>query len=245
MNRTDFLNIETAEQVTRYLDELCSDPNFLCKPNHREMCANSTSIYSGIKNVDNICNNISQANICENDFSECIVLATNLLGDSQKYISTSFVNIIIPIPKVLDTDGNQKFIRLPALKSNKKENSFETCSICSCMNRFATSPGGADHSGTAPGQNECLYVDTFEYYYYPVDIVNINKKIKDAPYVKLKNYTVIDNNIISIYSDDDLKPLRLYNILLNNGISKYLSKNFITNVLYKNNLEVANELKSV
>ena len=121
-NRT-FQNNDTAEQIDRYIDEICSDSTFLCK--NKELCGTSTSIYSSIKNVDNICQDIEKANECENDFQECIVLANNTFGESQKYINTSFLNIIIPIPNALDQDGNNKFIRLPALSSSKKPNSME------------------------------------------------------------------------------------------------------------------------
>ena len=55
MNRQTFLDIETAEQVTQYIDNLCSDPKFLCK--HRDLCGNNTTIYSSISDVDGICKN--------------------------------------------------------------------------------------------------------------------------------------------------------------------------------------------
>ena len=233
--------METTEQMNRYIDDLCSDPSFLCS--HREMCGKNTSIYSSVENVNNICDNITKSNECENDFQECVVQATNLFEGSSKYISTSFVNIIIPIPKVLDSNGNQKFIRLPALSSNKKPDSPEICSICSCMNRFATSPGAGENTYTPPGQNMCTYLDKFEYYYYPVYIENLNKKIKDAPIITLGKHSIINSNIIQIFTEEDLTPTKLYTILLKNGISKDLSVNFITNVLYKNNPSIVKELK--
>jgi hypothetical protein len=246
MNRKQFLDIETNEQVTRYLDELCSDPSFLCKPEHKEMCGTKTSIYSNVGNIDTICKDLDKANICDNDFSECIVLATNLFDESKKYISTSFENIIIPIPKALDQDGNQKFIRLPKLGSNKRSNSMETCSLCACMNRFATSPGGGGPSGgnTAPGQNTCVYAEKFEYYYYPIEIEKKNRSIFQAPNVILGSYTIINNNIIVISKESDLKPVNMYNYLIKNGISPGLSKKFVTLILYKNNQAVTDEMNA-
>jgi hypothetical protein len=236
MDRKIFLDIDNIEQSNNYIDKICSDPDFLCKPDHRELCGTKTTIYSNVSDIDNICNSIKKANICDYDFLECIVLVENNFEEFKKYISTSFINIIIPIPKAVDQDGNQKFIRLPALRSSKKPNSMETCSICACMNRFATSPGGGGRGGsdTAPGQNECLYMDTFEYYYYPIEIEKINIKIGNAPQIKIKDYIIINSNIITITNEIDLQPKNLYNILIKNGISTGLSKNFINDVLYNN-----------
>ena len=103
MNRS-FVDIDTADQVDKYIDEICSDPVFLC--NNKQMCGKNTSIYTGVKNVNIICDDISKANECENDFQECVVLANNTFGETQKYISTSFINIIIPIPNAFDLNGN-------------------------------------------------------------------------------------------------------------------------------------------
>jgi len=241
MSNRVFINNDTSEQVGNYIDEICMDSVFLCK--NREMCGKNTSIYSGIENVNEICDDIDKANICENDFKECVVLANNLFEGGQKYISTSFVNIIIPIPNAIDRDGNNKFIRLPALSSSKKPNSMEICSICACMNRFATSPGAGTNNDTSPGQNECVYLDNFEYYYYPVQIENINRKIKEPPPMILGKYTIINSNIITINTEEELSPIKLYNLLVKNGIYEALSKNFITNILYKGNKEVNKELQ--
>ena len=164
-NRTLTHN-DTAEQVDRYIDEICSDPGFLC--NNKELCGTNTTIYSNVDNVNTICENIVKANECETNFKECVVLAKNSFSDSNKYISTSFVNIIIPIPESYDTNNNIRFLRLPPLGGNKKENSQEICNICSCMNRFATAPGSGNiNTNTSPGQNTCVYNDSFEYFYYP------------------------------------------------------------------------------
>lgn len=235
MNRS-FIDIDTADQVSKYIDDICSDPVFLCK--NKELCGTNTSIYSSVENVKNICSDIKKANECENDFQECVVLANNTFGESQKYINTSFINIIIPIPNALDNEGNNKFIRLPALSSSKKPNSMEICSVCACMNRFATSPGAGANEYTSPGQNECLYVDSFEYYYYPIYIENINKKLGNAPPVIIGKYNIINSNIIPIYSEDDLSAVNLYNILIKNGINPSIASKFILDVLYKGNNDV-------
>ena len=241
MNRS-FVDIDTADQVDKYIDEICSDPVFLC--NNKQMCGKNTSIYTGVKNVNIICDDISKANECENDFQECVVLANNTFGETQKYISTSFINIIIPIPNAFDLNGNNKFIRLPALSSSKKPNSMEICSVCACMNRFATSPGAGVNEFTSPGQNQCTYLDSFEYYYYPVYIQNINEKLPDAPSVIIGKYTIINSNIIPIYTEDDLSPINLYNILTTRGgIQPMLALKFIINVLYRGNSGSIKELQ--
>ena len=241
MNKRPFVDNDTIEQIDRYIDDICSDPVFLCR--NKNLCGTSTSIYANVENVNTICKDLEKANECENDFQECVVQASNLFETSQKYISTSFMNIIVPIPNALDIDGNQKFLRLPALSSSKKPKSQETCSVCACMNRFATSPGAGENSYTSPGQKQCTYSDTFEYYYYPVYIEEINNKLKDAPTIKLGKYNLINSNIIYTNSEEDLGSVNLYKILIKNGITTKLAINFISNVLYKNNSTISNELQ--
>jgi len=242
MNNTrSFMEIDTQEQVSKYIDQICSDPVFLCK--NKELCGTNTSIYTGIKNVEDICTDINNANKCDNDIQECVVLALNTFEGSQKYVNTSFVNIIIPIPNAIDKFGNNKFLRLPALSSSKKPNSMEICSICACMNRFATSPGAGENSYTGPGQNECIYLDSFEYYYYPIYIENIQEKLKNAPVVTLGKYKIINSNIISTYSEEDLSAINLYKILIKNSITDSVAINFIKNVLYKGNQAINKELQ--
>ena len=58
MNRS-FVDIDTADQVNKYIDDICSDPIFLCR--NKELCGTSTSIYAGVENVKNICNDIQKA----------------------------------------------------------------------------------------------------------------------------------------------------------------------------------------
>jgi len=236
-----FIDNDTSEIVDKYIDEICSNPEFLC--NNIELCGNNTSIYANVKNVQTICNNIKEASICENDIKECIVLAENTFDESQKYVSTSFVNVIIPIKNSFDDQGNQKFIRLPPLSASKKKNSTEICKICACMDRFARSPGSGFNDYTSPGQNQCVYADGFEYYYYPLYIEEIRNKLKDTPLVTIGGkYKIINRNIISINTENDLSSCNLYNILIKNGISKNITLNFINNILYKNDKQSSKDL---
>jgi hypothetical protein len=152
------------------------------------------------------------------------------------------VNVIVPIPNALDSNGNTKFIRLPALSGSKKPKSMETCSICQCMNRFATSPGGGLNDNTAPGQNQCVFID-FEYYYYPVAIENLNRKIKNTPPIILGKYLIVNSNIIPILTEEDLSPINLYKILIKNGIPDGIALKFITKTLYKGNDNIVKELQ--
>ena len=238
-----FIDNDTSEIVDKYIDTLCEDPKFLCE--NREMCGNNTSIYTNKANVDSICENIVKANQCENNVDECIVLADNSIDDSQKYVSTSFVNIIVPIPNVIDSDGNQKFLRLPPLSGSKKKNSNEICHVCACMDRFARSPGSSVNDYTSPGQNECVYPSDFEYYYYPLYIESIRSKLKDAPPVIVgkKKYRVLNKNIIYANTQEDLNIGNLYQLLLNKGIQERDVRNFVLNILYKNDQEKAKELE--
>lgn len=240
-----FIDIDTLESVDNYIDEICADPDFLCRNDqHKEMCGKNTSIYASIDNVNNICQNIKEANICENDIKECVVLADNTLEGSQKFLSTSFSNIIIPIPSAFDNDGNQKFIRLPSLSSSRKKNSNEICSVCACMDRFARSPGSGFNDYTSPGQNKCVFGEKFEYYYYPVYVQQIRDKIKDSPPVVLGGKTVINTNIIHVTTDNDLLITKLYELLIKNGISEKLTRDFLTNVLYRDNQDSLKEFKA-
>jgi len=240
-NRT-LLNNDTAEEIDKYIDEICSDPVFLCQ--NKELCGNNTSIYSNLDNVNKICNDIKKANTCEHDFKTCVVSVKNTTGgDSDKQITTGFENIIIPIPNAFDYNGNNKFLRLPPLSAYKKPDSREICSICECMNRFATSPGASTNISTSPGQNQCVYVDKFEYFYYPLAIENINSKLGNTPPVKLGKYNIINSNIIYAHTEEELLVSNLYDLLVSNGISSFASIDFINNVLYKNDKERSKELQ--
>jgi hypothetical protein len=225
VSNRNLINNDTSEEIDNYIDDICSDPTFLCK--NRELCGTSTSIYTSVQNVNDICEKIEKSNECEYDVKECVVLANNSFDQSKQYISTSFINIIIPIKDALDEKGNQKFLRLPALSGTKNKNSNDICNICECMNRFATSPGASGNTSTSPGQNTCVYLEQFEYYYYPIYIENINSKLKDAPPTKIKNYTVLNKNIIYANTEEDLLITNLYELLTENEISEHLTLNFI------------------
>ena len=242
-NRT-FINNDTSEQIDRYIDNICSDPIFLCA--NKELCGMSTSIYKDKKNVDTICKDINIANECENDIKECVVSTINYFDDARQTVSTSFVNIIVPITGAFDKFGNTKFLRLPALSAGKKPTSQDVCNVCACMNRFATSPGSGDvineTSYTAPGQNICIYPGFIEHYYYPLSIENINNKLDNPPPVKLGKYNIINSNIIYAHSEEELLVTNLYDVLLDNGISQNVAISFLLGNLYKHNKDKPKEL---
>jgi len=243
-NRT-FLNNDTAEQVSQYIDEICSDPKFLC--DNKEMCGKNTSIYTSVENVNKICTDMKKGNECDTQIKECVVTTENLFDEARQTITTSFVNIIIPITNAFDDLGNQKFLRLPALSSSKNPKSQDICNICACMNRFSTVPGSSnaitENSYTAPGQNICIYPDFIEHYYYPMNIENITNKLKDTPPIKLGKYTILNTNIIYAHTEEDLLVPNLYDILLKNKISDNNAKTFILKTLYKNNSDKSKELQ--
>ena len=223
-----FVNNDTQEQISNYLDKICEKPEFLCE--NKDLCGTSTSIHKSIETVNKICKGL-ETDKCENNIKECVISAKNLLNESGP-ISTSFVNIILPIPNEVDDAGNQRFLRLPALSPSKNKNSKDICDICECMNRFSTGPGSS--SNTSPGQNQCIYPETFEYFYYPVSIENINNVLSNTPPLKLGKYTVINSNIIYASSEEALEVGNLFDLLIKNGISLTNSVNFV-NTLYQNN----------
>jgi len=244
ISNTKNIDIDTLESVDSYIDEICSDPAFLCSSDkNKQMCGKNTSIYTSVENVNNICENIKKSNQCENDIKECLVSTNSQFEETGKYVSTSFSNIIIPINKAFDMDGNQKFLRLPALSASKKKNSNEICSVCACMDRFARSPGSGFNDYSSPGQNKCVFGDDFEYYYYPLYIEQIRNGLKDTPPVMLGDkYNIINSNIIHINTEDDLSTINLYNILTKKGISENVALNFIKNILYKNNKDAIKDI---
>ena len=237
---SQFINNDTIEQINKYIDTICSNPSFLCK--NRELCGNNTSIYNSIDDVNAICDNLEVANQCQNNFKECVVLVKNTFGDSDQFLASSFVNIIVPIPNALDSYGNQKFLRLPALSGSKKQGSQDVCNLCLCMNRFAQSPGAGNNSATSPGQNQCVYSNSFEYYYFPLDIEYIVSKLSNPPPITIGKYNVLVSNIIYAHSEEDLSVGTLYDLLINNSISQPNTVHFILNVLYSNDTKKANDL---
>jgi hypothetical protein len=240
-----FVVNETTEQINRYIDEICSEPAFLCS--NKDLCGKSTSIYTNPENIDKICKDIKKANECENDITTCEVTTVNLFDEERKVVTTSFVNIILPIPGAFDTNANQKFLRLPALSPSKKPKSQDICKLCACMNRFATSPGSSavinETSYTSPGQNTCIYPGFIEHYYYPLSIQTINTKIKNTPPIKLGKYNIINSNIIFAHSEEELLVANLYDLLIKNGISSSVAISFITKSLHKNDEDKAKELQ--
>jgi hypothetical protein len=89
-NRRSFIDNDTTDQIDKYIDDICSDPVFLCR--NKELCGTSTSIYSSVENVNTICKDLEKANECENDFQECVVQASSLFEDAPRYLSTSFIH---------------------------------------------------------------------------------------------------------------------------------------------------------
>jgi hypothetical protein len=242
---TSFITNESKGQIDRYLDEICSAPEFLCS--NKDLCGSSTTLYASPENVNKICNEMKQSNKCDHEINECLVNTRNLLDESQSNITTSFVNIIIPIPGAFDKNANQKFLRLPALSSSKKPKSQEVCNICACMNRFSTAPGAGKSIGassyTSPGQNTCIYPDFIEHYYYPINVENINSKLKDkTPPIKLGKYNIVNSNIIYAHSEEQLLVSNLYDLLIKNQITNKTAISFILDNLYKHEPSKRKEL---
>ena len=203
-------------------------------------------MYANADTVNTICKDIKEAEKCETQFSECMINTINTFDEDKNNISTSFVNIILPIPDAFDENANQKFLRLPALSGSKKPKSQDICNICACMNRFSTSPGSSavinESSYTSPGQNTCIYPEFIEHYYYPISVQQVNTKLQNAPPVKIGKYTVLNQNIIFAHTEEDLLVRNLYDLLIKNGISEPTTKKFILNVLHKNDQAKGKEL---
>ena len=233
---TAFIVNETSEQVNKYINDICADPSFLCS--NKDLCGSNSTMYANPDTVNKICKDMKEAEKCETQFSECMVSTINTFDDDKNNISTSFVNIILPIADAFDENANQKFLRLPALSGSKKPKSQDICNICACMNRFSTSPGSSavinESSYTSPGQNTCMYPDFIEHYYYPISVQQVNTKLQNAPPVIIGKYTVLNQNIIFAHTEEYLLVTNLYDLLINNGISEPTAKKFILNQLHKN-----------
>ena len=239
-----FVKNDSYEQINSYVNEICSQHSqFLC--DNRSLCATSP-LYGSVENIDKICSDMKQANECENDFKECTVSTQNLFDDAHGSITTSFVNIILPIKDAFDDAGNQKFLRLPALSGKRNEKSQDICNICTCMNRFSTSPGAGavlnEKSNTSPGQNVCIYPDFIEHYYYPLSIENVTTKLKETPPIKLGKYNILNSNIIYAHSEQELLVENLYDLLIKNGIPDRITKDFIIGTLYQNSSDKSKQL---
>lgn len=231
----EYLDQGTDVIVSEYLKNICSYPDFLCA--NKERCKENSPYYGTLENIEKICNGIKTANICTNNVDTCQVSAKSKIPGTDTNVVTTFMNIIIPIKGAFDDQGNQKFLRLPPLSGSKEPGTDEICNSCACIERFAKSPGTGNTDYTAPGQNLCVFSDTLEYYYYPLRIENISQKLTDEPDIVLDGIKIINANIIYSNNSEDLKPDRLYDILIKNGIIHSIAYNFITSQLYKNNIE--------
>jgi hypothetical protein len=235
--KNEFRQADNLDQINKYIDEICSNPDYLCK--NQELCGTSTSIYSSINDVNSICDQLGK-NQCENDITLCNVSTQNTFTDPNQNVVTSFNNIILPIPDAKDNLGNQFFLRLPALSPSKLENSNQPCSICACVERFATTLGlGAN---TAPGQNQCVYMKTFNSIYYPIDMELFNKN-NGIDSVSTAGYTIFNSNIIETYTDDDLQVGVLYDKLVSVGIAESIVRDFVVTTLYNNDQSIIKELQ--
>jgi hypothetical protein len=231
----EYVDLATTKAVDDFLQYVCSDKNYLCK--NVDKCAKSSNIWGGKDNILKVCENIKKGEKCSKNVDTCLVSARSEIPGASTNVVTTFMNIIIPIPGS-ETNGNKKFLRLPPLSGSIKPGSDDTCSLCACFERFARSrPGEGNTDYTAPGQNTCIFSDNFEYYYYPLDIENIVDNLTESPDIYLGGNKVLNSNIIYSNNNEDLKPDRLYDILIDNGINETVAYDFITKVLYKNNTE--------
>jgi hypothetical protein len=237
-----YLDQETTEIVDDYVNSLCANDSFLCS--NRELCSQNSSYFGGLENINKICEDIKKSKICPLDVNVCQVRADNGITNTKKYVNTTFMNIIIPIPSAVDVNGNQKFLRLPPLSGSKIPGSTAICNSCACYERFAVAPGtnsGEESKYTSPGQGQCVYPEEFEYYYYPLDIENIDNTLKMDMVVG--KYTVIPENIIYANNNEDLLIENLYDILVRNGIGSQIAFNFITRKLWPNDIDKEVQLK--
>lgn len=246
----NFINNDTNVSIKEYINEMCEKPDFLC--NNSEYCATHSTLFDNKNYIDQQCKEQRANAGCERNFESCLISVFNKFTDPYTHISTTFKNIIIPIKDAKDHDGFQMFIRLPDLKSAKKENSLEPCNICACVSRFAQAGGGGKGDPsvtgyTSPGQDTCEFID-FDYFYYPLEFEDKSfTLLKNKPSVILPSdsgvkYEILNKNIIQFNSSDDLEASKLKDILVNqNGISDYIVNNFISQVLYKNNTDIVKQ----
>ena len=225
-------NYNTELEVNNYYEHLCDDNTFLCT--NKDFCVKYGLDYSSVEEINDICTNIQKAKECVNDIDECFVTVVNLLDKTTQSVRTGFNNIIIPIPKGYDANGNQKFIRLPKLQS-KKLFSKDLCKRCECFNRFAVSPGSGNKKYTAQRNEICQFPKDFEYYFFPEDIEYTSTILSATRRTILDKHDVYHENIIKISTDSELEPVNLKNILISKGISKPVAQQFV-NTLYPNSV---------
>jgi len=243
MSKRKFVDQGTSAIIDDYINDLCANQDFLCT--NRKLCSENTPLYGTLDNINKICKSIKIANTCTNDVDICVVSANNLLTSSQKTVSTTFLNIIVPIPGAFDKNGNKKYLRLPPLSGSKIPGSDDVCSSCACFERFAEAPGqsGDDSKYTAPGQNECVFNANFEYYYYPLDIENITNALNEQNDIYLGGSKIDPSNIIFANNNEDLEVGNLYDILIDREIPANTAFSFIVNTLWKNNIDKETQLK--
>uniref|UniRef100_A0A6C0IAR3 Uncharacterized protein n=1 Tax=viral metagenome TaxID=1070528 RepID=A0A6C0IAR3_9ZZZZ len=243
-SRRKYVDYETTEVVNDYLVDTCSEHTFLCA--NKELCAKNTSHLGDLKNINKICKDFELSGKCSRDVDLCTVTVPNGITTSKKNVTTTFMNIIVPIPGSTDEYGNIKFLRLPPLSGSKIPGSDDICNSCACFERFAVAPGtqsGENSKYTSPGQSDCLFRSGFEFYYYPLDVENITAEIVNEPDVILGNYKVVSKNIIYANNNEDLFVDNLYDILIKNGISSAVAFSFITKTLWPNDNNVLLQLK--
>ena len=240
-----YVDQDTTAIVNGHIDELCADQDFLCS--NRQICADNSSRFGTVENINKTCESIEKSKKCPGiDVDVCLVLADNYITKTQKTVNTTFMNIIVPIPGSVDKYGNQKFLRLPPLSGSKIPGTSDLCNSCACFERFAIAPGtqgGTDSMYTATGQNQCVFPSDFEYYYYPLDIENIDSTLKNEPDIILGTYRVLPGNIIYANNNEDLGVENLYDILLENGITSNTAYDFITRKLWPNDTSKELQLK--
>lgn len=234
------VDLDTRQFINEYIEDFCQNPEYFC--NNSEICKNSGSVNYTQDDIHRICTSYSDGKKCKDDIQSCTVSVKNLiLGEVNDTITSSFNNILIPIPSSSDPYGNPKFIRLPPLSASKSKDLQDICNSCACIDSFAIEPGPTRGGYTAPGQDMCIFPTGFEYIYYPIDLQNVNKKLGKTS-IQIGKYNVVDDNIIEIPSTVSLEPGLLYDILVEKGIPLETAYNFIISTLHKNALEKTKNL---
>ena len=101
---TGFVTNDSQEQINKYLNEICADPQFLC--NNKDLCATNSIHYANKAAVDKICEDIKEAKKCDTDFSECMVSTINTFDEDKNNITTNERMIInFPIGDYLNENS--------------------------------------------------------------------------------------------------------------------------------------------
>ena len=220
----------TTEIVGDYINDVCGNVDYLCDPKYTDMCIKESTLFSGNESVKDICSKIEKANKCETNIDTCAVTAKNYITESRNTVTTGFENIIVPIKSAFDSDGNQMFLRLTPLAASRIPGDKSNCNACACFQRFSKSTGRGDSvKYTAPGEDLCEFHQDFEYFYYPLDIEKMNRKLNLE--VILGDYKVLPKNIIH---SNEMDINKLHNLLTKNNVSPNVASNFVTETLYPN-----------